>query len=54
MVQDTVPLTLHLTLLPTPRIPMLQAVMVPGKKLLLELVRHLEERLSIAICLESA
>jgi hypothetical protein len=53
MVHDTVPFTLHFTLPPTPTIPMLHAVIVPGRKSPLEFVKHLEEQLSIAIRLES-
>jgi hypothetical protein len=53
MVQETVPFTEHFTLPPTPMTATLHFVTVPGKKSLLELVKHLEEQLSMAISWES-
>jgi hypothetical protein len=53
IVQHTVPLTLHFTRPPTPKIATLQPLTVPGMKSDLEFVRHRDEQLSIAIGFES-
>jgi hypothetical protein len=53
IVHDTVPFTAHFIVPPTPATCTLHFRIVPGRKSLLDTVRHREEQLSIAICFES-
>jgi hypothetical protein len=53
-VHDTVPsFTLHWIVPPTPDTRTLHFLNVPGRKSLLDTVRHLDEQLLMAICFES-
>jgi hypothetical protein len=49
-VQETVPFTSHFIVPPTLATCTLHLRIVPGRKSLLDTVRHREEQLSIAIC----
>jgi hypothetical protein len=53
MVHDTMPFVLHLISPPTPDTETLHLLTIPGRKSCPELVKHLEEQLSIAIGFES-